>query len=99
MFGLKDYQKYQKLVHNRCARCNLCNIYDTWHFYKTLDIVGNDDIVGNLEIVGNVDIVGIVDIVNIVDLIIEAIWNKAKALLKQSRKRQLINLHHGSKRC
>ena len=28
-------KKYQKLVHNRCARCNLCNLYNTWHFYNT----------------------------------------------------------------
>ena len=33
--GLKMYfllKKYQKMVHNRCARCNLCNLYNTWHF-------------------------------------------------------------------
>ena len=23
----KEEEKYQKLVHNRCARCNLCNLY------------------------------------------------------------------------
>ena len=37
-------KKYQKLVHNRCARCNLCNLY-----------IGNAD-VGNVDIVDNVDI-------------------------------------------
>ena len=30
------FKKYQKLVHNRCARWNLCNLYNTWHFHKTL---------------------------------------------------------------
>ena len=29
-------KKYQKLVHNRCARCNLCNHYNTWHFYNDI---------------------------------------------------------------
>ena len=32
-------KKYQKLVHNRCARCNLWNLwnlYNTWHFYTKL---------------------------------------------------------------
>ena len=29
------YKKYQKLVHNRCARCNLYNLYNTYlqYFY------------------------------------------------------------------
>ena len=31
--------KLEKLVHNRCARCNLCNIYTTWHFDKTFTIL------------------------------------------------------------
>ena len=26
----KYKKKYQKLVHNRCARCNLCNLYNTF---------------------------------------------------------------------
>ena len=25
-------EKYQKLVHNRCTRCNLCKLYNTLHF-------------------------------------------------------------------
>ena len=32
-------KKYQKLVHNRCARCNPCNLYNKWHFYKTFNIL------------------------------------------------------------
>ena len=32
-------KKYQKLVHNRCARCNLCNLYNNWNFYKTFIIL------------------------------------------------------------
>ena len=32
-------KKYQKLVHNRCARFNLCNLYKTWHFYNTITIL------------------------------------------------------------
>ena len=35
-------EKYQKLVHNRCARCNLCNL--------------NNADVGNVDIVDNIDI-------------------------------------------
>ena len=35
-------KKYQKLVHNRCARCNLCNL--------------NNADVGNVDIVDNIDI-------------------------------------------
>ena len=27
-------KKYQKLLQNRCARCNLWNLYNTWHFYS-----------------------------------------------------------------
>ena len=31
---MKD-KKCQKLVHNRCARCNLCNFFNIWSFHNT----------------------------------------------------------------
>ena len=37
-------KKYQKLVHNRCARCNLCNLSNTWHFYNTIAILISQNI-------------------------------------------------------
>ena len=61
------------MVHNRCARCNPCNLYNTFTIPISqniskyiIDIVGNADIVvGNVDIVvGNVNfVVGNVDIV------------------------------------